>query len=68
VRHGAINGFDVTPYLIPDGLGVVGDLLVPELQERGIRRTEYTGTTLRESLGLREPPTHRSTRDQRQAR
>ncbi len=36
------------------------DWLVPELQERGVYRTEYTGTTLREHLGLREPLTRRS--------
>ncbi|MEU5595854.1 hypothetical protein [Streptomyces sp. NPDC020298] len=35
------------------------DLLVPE---RGVYRTEYTGTTPREQLGLREPLTHRSAR------
>ncbi|UXY17732.1 hypothetical protein N8I84_02505 [Streptomyces cynarae] len=56
VRHGAIDGFNVTPYLIPGGLDDIVDLLVPELRERGIYRTEYTGTTLSEHLGLREPP------------
>lgn len=67
VRHGAVDGFNVTPYLIPDGLDDIVDLLVPALQERGVYRTEYTGTTLREHLGLREPLTHRSTTDRRQA-
>ncbi|MFD9118483.1 NtaA/DmoA family FMN-dependent monooxygenase [Streptomyces bottropensis] len=61
VRHGAVDGFNVTPYLIPDGLDDIVDLLVPELQERGVYRTSYTGTTLRDHLGLREPLTHRST-------
>ncbi|MER5451017.1 hypothetical protein ABT065_36235 [Streptomyces sp. NPDC002764] len=55
VRHGAIDGFTITPYLVPDGLDDIVDLLVPELQERGVYRTEYTGTTLREHLGLRAP-------------
>jgi hypothetical protein len=32
---------------------------VPELQERGVYRTEYTSTTLRGHLGLREPLTRR---------
>ncbi|MEV7342128.1 NtaA/DmoA family FMN-dependent monooxygenase [Streptomyces sp. NPDC093544] len=67
VRHGAVDGFNVTPYLIPDGLDDIVDLLVPALQERGIYPTEYTGTTLREHLALREPLTHRSTTDRRQA-
>jgi hypothetical protein len=29
-------------------------LVVPELQRRGLARTEYAGTTLRENLGLGE--------------
>ncbi|MFG3343784.1 NtaA/DmoA family FMN-dependent monooxygenase [Streptomyces sp. NPDC048018] len=51
-RHGAVDGFNVSPYLIPDGLDDIVDLLVPELQERGVYRTAYTGSTLREHLGL----------------
>jgi hypothetical protein len=43
------------------------NLLVPELQERGLYRTDYTGTTLRDHLGLREPLPHRSPPDHRQA-
>ncbi|REH27689.1 hypothetical protein BCF44_12977, partial [Kutzneria buriramensis] len=58
-RHGAVHGFNITPYLIPDGLDDIVDLLVPELQERGVYRTEYTGTTLREHLGLRPPLSRR---------
>jgi FMN-dependent oxidoreductase (nitrilotriacetate monooxygenase family) len=60
-RHGAVDGFNITPYLIPDGLDDIVRLLVPELQERGVYRTEYTGTTLREHLGLREPLSRRRT-------
>ena len=30
-------------------------LVVPELQRRGIFRTEYEGKTLRENLGLKVP-------------
>lgn len=53
VRHGAIDGFNVSPYLVPHGLDDIVNLLVPELQERGVYRTGYTGSTLREHLGLR---------------
>ncbi|SHH29834.1 NtaA/DmoA family FMN-dependent monooxygenase [Streptomyces sp. 3214.6] len=67
VRHGAVDGFMVSPLLIPDGLDDIVDLLIPELQERGVYRTEYTGTTLREHLGLREPLTHRARTEGRQA-
>ena len=59
VRHGAVDGFNVSPYIIPDGLDDIVDQLVPALQERGVYRTTYTGTTLREHLGLRAPLTRR---------
>ncbi|MFQ6395348.1 NtaA/DmoA family FMN-dependent monooxygenase [Nocardia sp. KC 131] len=59
VRHGATHGFNITPYLVPTGLDEIVDWLVPELQERGAYRTEYTGTTLRHHLGLRPPLTRR---------
>lgn len=52
-RYGAIDGFNISPYLIPSGLDDIVNLLIPALQERGLYRTEYTGTTLREHLGLR---------------
>jgi alkanesulfonate monooxygenase SsuD/methylene tetrahydromethanopterin reductase-like flavin-dependent oxidoreductase (luciferase family) len=49
------DGFNVMfPYL-PDGLDDVVDRVVPELQRRGIFRTEYEGRTLRENLGLPRP-------------
>jgi FMN-dependent oxidoreductase (nitrilotriacetate monooxygenase family) len=64
-RHGAIDGFNITPYLIPDGLDDIVALLIPQLQERGAYRTEYSGTTLREHLGLREPLSRRLPSTQR---
>ena len=36
----------------PGGLDEFADTVVPLLQERGVFRTEYTGHTLREHLGL----------------
>ena len=59
VRAGATDGFNISPYLVPGGLDEIVDWLVPELQERGVYRTEYTSTTLRGHLGLREPLTRR---------
>ena len=58
VESGAVDGFNVSPYLVPSGLDDIVDGLIPELQERGVYPTEYAGTTLRENLGLpavREP-------------
>ena len=39
----------------PRGLSDFVDLVVPELQRRGLFRTEYEGQTLRENLGLPFP-------------
>jgi FMN-dependent oxidoreductase (nitrilotriacetate monooxygenase family) len=66
VRAGASDGFNISPYIVPGGLDEIVEWLVPELQERGAYRTEYTSTTLRGHLGLREPLTrrqHTQTRD-----
>jgi len=51
----ACDGFTITPPYMPEGLDRICDLLVPELQDRGIFRTEYEGTTLRDTLGLERP-------------
>jgi alkanesulfonate monooxygenase len=51
----ASDGFNIMfPYL-PEGLNDFVDKVVPELQKRGIFRTEYEGRTLRENLGLPRP-------------
>ncbi len=51
----ACDGFNIMfPYL-PGGLDDFVDKVVPELQRRGLFRTEYEGTTLRENLGLPRP-------------
>jgi len=52
---GAADGFNVMPPTFPEGLDAFTGLVVPELQRRGLFRTEYTGTTLREHLGLPRP-------------
>ncbi|SDB93384.1 FMN-dependent oxidoreductase, nitrilotriacetate monooxygenase family [Sanguibacter gelidistatuariae] len=57
VRTGASDGFNITPWIVPSGLDDVVDQLVPELQERGAYRTEYSATTLRGHLGLSDPRT-----------
>lgn len=52
VESGAVDGFNVSPYFVPDGLDDIVNGLVPALQERGIYPERYEGTTLREHLGL----------------
>jgi FMN-dependent oxidoreductase (nitrilotriacetate monooxygenase family) len=52
---GAADGFNITPTVLPEGIDDFVELVVPELQRRGLFRTEYEGRTLRENLGLRRP-------------
>lgn len=55
VQSDAADGFILVPHLTPGGLDEFVDQVVPLLQERGVFRTEYTGTTLRDHLGLPVP-------------
>ena len=48
----AADGFNFMAPALPGGLDDFLSLVVPELQRRGLFRTEYRGTTLREHLGL----------------
>ena len=54
-ENGAADGFNVMPPFFPGGLEDFTREVVPILQERGLFRTEYEGTTLREHLGLARP-------------
>jgi N-acetyl-S-(2-succino)cysteine monooxygenase len=49
----AADGFNVLPPYFPGAFADFVDLVVPELQRRGLFRRDYHGTTLREHLGLR---------------
>ncbi|MFD0025730.1 NtaA/DmoA family FMN-dependent monooxygenase [Streptomyces sp. NPDC058382] len=55
VTTGAADGFILVPHLTPAGLDDFVDDVVPLLQERGVFRSAYTGSTLRSHLGLAEP-------------
>ena len=52
---GAADGFTLMPNVLPDQLAVFVDHVVPILQARGVARTEYAGTTLRDHVGLPRP-------------
>jgi FMN-dependent oxidoreductase (nitrilotriacetate monooxygenase family) len=54
-ENGAADGFNFMPPSIPDQLEVFVDHVVPILRERGLFRTEYEGTTLRDHYGLERP-------------
>jgi N-acetyl-S-(2-succino)cysteine monooxygenase len=49
----AADGFNIMSPILPEGLNDFVDQVVPELQRRGLFRTEYEGTTLRANLGLK---------------
>ncbi|WP_186078045.1 LLM class flavin-dependent oxidoreductase [Burkholderia gladioli] len=51
----AADGFNIMPPYFPGGLDDFVEQVVPELQRRGLFRTEYAGSTLREHLGLPRP-------------
>ncbi len=55
---GAADGFNIMSPVLPTGLEEFVDTVVPELQRRGLYRTEYTGSTLRDHLGLARPAAH----------
>jgi FMN-dependent oxidoreductase (nitrilotriacetate monooxygenase family) len=64
---GAADGFNVLPPFFPNSLDDCVELVVPELQRRGLYRTAYEGATLRANLGLPWPPSryaHNATKSQ----
>jgi len=55
VADGAADGFNLMPPLLPSMLDVFVAEVVPILQKRGLFRTAYEGTTLRDHFGLPRP-------------
>ena len=51
----ACDGFNLNSPYNPEGFERICSMLVPELQNRGLFRTEYEGTHLRDHLGLARP-------------
>lgn len=51
----AADGFNIMAPTFPQGFNDIVELVIPELRRRGIFKTEYAGTTLRENLGLKRP-------------
>lgn len=54
-EDGAADGFNVLVPHLPGGLEDVANFVVPELQRRGLFRRDYSGSTLRDHLGLKRP-------------
>jgi FMN-dependent oxidoreductase (nitrilotriacetate monooxygenase family) len=51
----AADGFNLMPANFPEGLDMFVDGVLPILRQRGLFRQAYSGTTLREHLGLPRP-------------
>ena len=51
----ACDGFVIAGTHMPGAFQDFVDLVVPELQRRGLFRTQYSGNTLRDHLGLTQP-------------
>lgn len=56
LNDGCADGFNVMPPVLPAMLDVFTEQVIPILQKRGLFRTEYTGSTLRDHYGLDRPP------------
>lgn len=54
-ENGACDGFNLIPPMFPGEFDAFVDMVVPELQRRGIYRTAYEDGTLRDRLGLSVP-------------
>jgi alkanesulfonate monooxygenase len=50
-----IDGFNLSYAVSPGGYADFADLIVPELQRRGVYRTEYAPGSLREKVFGRAP-------------
>jgi alkanesulfonate monooxygenase SsuD/methylene tetrahydromethanopterin reductase-like flavin-dependent oxidoreductase (luciferase family) len=67
-ESGAADGFNYVPAALPGGIEDFVDLVVPELQRRGLFRTEYEGPTLRQNLGLPIPVNRHTAMRQQQTK
>ncbi|MGE8656825.1 MAG: LLM class flavin-dependent oxidoreductase [Achromobacter sp.] len=54
-EEGGADGFNIMSPWLPGGLDDFIELALPELRRRGLFRTEYSGATLRQHLGLARP-------------
>lgn len=51
-RSGAVDGFNIMPWLFPSELSDIVNHLIPELQDRGAYPADYAANTLRGNFGL----------------
>ncbi len=61
IAAGGADGFNVMAAYLPGALEDFVELVIPELQARGSFRKDYTGSMLRDHLGLARPRPRRPT-------
>ncbi|MCE0497403.1 MAG: LLM class flavin-dependent oxidoreductase [Methylacidiphilales bacterium] len=54
-RNDGADGFNLIPQLEPQTSDLFFEKVIPELQNRGLFRTQYEGRTLRDHFGLKRP-------------
>lgn len=54
-KNEGADGFNLMPPALPAGIEDFVDHVIPVLQKRGLFRTDYNGSTLRDHLGLERP-------------
>lgn len=54
-QTGAVDGFNLMPDVLPSGLELFVEHVVPLLRRKGILRSQYEGNTLRDHFGLTRP-------------
>ena len=54
-KNGCCHHINIIPSMFPDEFEAFVDLVVPELQRRGLYRKSYEGKSLRDLLGLPVP-------------
>jgi alkanesulfonate monooxygenase SsuD/methylene tetrahydromethanopterin reductase-like flavin-dependent oxidoreductase (luciferase family) len=54
--NGAADGFNVMPPWLTGGFDAFAEHVLPILRARGLFRSEYAGSTLRDHYGLSRPP------------
>ena len=65
VEDTGIDGFNITRTVVPESFEDFVDIVVPELQDRGLHKTAYAPGTLRHKLfgeGNRLPARHAGSR------
>ena len=60
IENGAADGFNLIPPALPSSLATFVDEVLPLLRAKSLFREDYSGSTLRDHLGLERPAARRT--------